>query len=489
MKTRHIILLILSLILLCSCVKEEKRDIRYNLEITVPNEDSDLIEEGMSFSVTGTITSDEEVPDDAIMDIDLIDSNGNIIRHVSQSKKNYDRFDLYNSQMVYYPEDIDPGRKELREFGFVELLVKDEENPEESIHDATIKCLYTDDSFKCFFVYATDVKHGALFDDGMNFTDEKGNPYSAWDLGEYTIRATLKDKDKTIIGECEKKITVGHIDDVIVARFSPPSQKKRAMAFAKEKDLKSLIATLPGYLMPMNGHGYMYDMGLSKMDRASDLSFYSHAHMHMLIYNTTFESNSYTLEHAYGQYQGIIDNPNRFTAYHYDIGEPIMFGESDKEVEGNVVSMSDVFDICRVDIVDSEAEDNVFYTDCHNILSYNLYDGSEIHINHGDRFALMGVMKPFQLDSEDIAFNSDTNLFSLKNSARKLVYDFNGKTYTKDINLKRYTSKLLGDSCLEYYHVFDSKELEKGTTYNVKITVLDAYDKEIGSKNINVSID
>ena len=88
-----------------------------------------------------------------------------------RKKKNNKNLYLYYPGLTAYPDEIDPGRRGILDFGFPELMVRDIDNPLESFRDATIKCWYTDRQYKAVIVSASGKEQGRVFEDGVGYLD------------------------------------------------------------------------------------------------------------------------------------------------------------------------------------------------------------------------------------------------------------------------------------------------------------------------------
>ena len=89
-------------------------DAAYPVKITI-NEPVEKIEAGLHMYVKGDLSSETGIPSDATLRIELLDADGNIVRHVSCSEKNSRNMWLYYPGLQYYDEETDPGRKELED--------------------------------------------------------------------------------------------------------------------------------------------------------------------------------------------------------------------------------------------------------------------------------------------------------------------------------------------------------------------------------------
>ena len=459
-------------------------DAAYPVKITI-NVPEEKIEAGLHMYVKGDLSSETEIPADATLRIELLDADGCVVRHVSCSEKNSRNMWLYYPGLQYYDEETDPGRKELEAFGWPEIMVRDAGDPEASFLDATIKCSYSDTDFKGMFIYATDPEHGLAFDDTIGFRDENGGAYDALAIGPYTVRVTLTAADGAVLGWAEKAFEINYYPEKIAVRFSPAKHRIHVMAWAASHGYKDLGAAVPGYIESMNGHGHPFDMGIIPFNRASNLAFYMTGKVHWFDYNITPTCSSYVIEHAVIQNMGDIENPDRFVVHHYDIGELSISNDLGVEESGQIVRFEegDHLDLCRIDLVSDEAEENVYYVDARNVVAVKPLTGKSANnpiVIDGPRFAVMGVIRPFQLDAEDIHFNPSDNSFSFSNRPETVLYQStdeqgNTKSFEKKAELSRYAIKKPATSIFEFYSIFDAADFDPDTTYTVSVSFTDTH--------------
>lgn len=459
-------------------------DAAYPVKITI-NEPAEKIEAGLHMYVKGDLSSGTGIPADATLRIELLDADGSVVRHVSRSEKNGRNMWLYYPGLQYYDEETDPGRKELEAFGWPEIMVRDADNPEASFLDATIKCWYSDTEFKGMFIYATDHEHGLAFDDTIGFRNENGEAYDALAIGPYTVRVILTAADGAVLGRAEKSFEISYYPEKIAVRFSPSEHRIHVMTWAASHGYKDLGAAVPGYIESMNGHGHPFDMGIIPFNRSSNLAFYTTGKVHWFDYNITSKCNSYVVEHAVIQHMGDIENPDRFVVHHYDIGELSISNDLGVEESSQIVSFEegDHLDLCRIDLVSNEAEENVYYVDARNVIAVKPLTGEAANnpiVIDGPCFAVMGVIRPFQLDAEDIHFDPSDNSFSFSNRPETVLYQItdergNTKTVEKKAELTRYAIKIPATSIFEFYSIFDAADFDPDITYTVSVSFTDTH--------------
>ena len=201
----------------------------------------------------------------------------------------------------------------------------------------------------------------------------------------------------------------------------------------------------------------------------------------MLVYGNMSTSTSYALEVArYLQLEHTVENPEVAKYFAFDLGEPSFAGEQAKIVEfGDDESIR----ICRIDLVGDGTQDGVFLTTEEQVL------GSDTQPSDGwgaseNAFAVAGVMKPYQLQDDEIVPDDDIDgYYRFLNGAETLVYTFtpddgsDSFSITKTVGVRR-TDGPGGESkpaLYEFYNVFPAHTLKAGNSYNVNIQ---AYDRK-----------
>ena len=427
----------------------------FAIRITSPSDISKPIDFGRHFNVWGNIIHRSPVPDDAVLRVELADKAGNVLRHAEQRRKDNKNVFIGHPALKAYPEEMDPGRKKLLEFGFPELMVKDLSRPYDSLRDATIKCWYSDDTFKSVVVSGTDTAHGMPFDDGINYTDENGEPYYALPCGEYSVRVTLSRADGALLAENSFPVTIGGRGDQAMCRFNPAPHRAKMTEWCAQNGFDITNDTLPGYLEPYLGK-WLYHMGILSMFYADDIPFYDADRVRMFVYLMEPDSTSYSCELPYLQTKRRVGDRTRFFAYHYDIGEAVLPKDGQK---GNIIEFApgEELYICRVDEVGENAKENVFSLDGENVLSHHTERG-KVRLPAGTPFAVMGVLRPLQRDPALFSLNAD-NSYAYSGAPTGIRYTFEcgGETLRlfRSAGMERVNgSDPVGSSMLEFYNVF-----------------------------------
>ena len=74
----------------------------YSLTIKIPSGDEPLIEYGRHFNVQGRIIHKDDLPEDAVLNVSLIDEAGRVIRYARQTRKNNVNVYLSHPQLTCY---------------------------------------------------------------------------------------------------------------------------------------------------------------------------------------------------------------------------------------------------------------------------------------------------------------------------------------------------------------------------------------------------
>ena len=447
----------------------------YQLTITNPSADAPLIAYAAHFAVAGRIRHTEPVPEDAVLTVALFDRDGRRLRYTRQTKKNDRTLYTDHPDLTRYRDALDPTLSGLKDFGFPELLVKDLVEPMASMRDATIKCFYSDDVFKSFIVSATDTAHGLILDDGVGFTDEKGMPYHVLPCGTYTVTVTLDTADGERLAEAEKSITIGHRKNQALCRFNPRSHKARMIRWCEEIGCDIMNDDLPGYLDAYLGTWY-YHMGLLPMYRASDIALYTEAKIHMFVYLTDPTSTSYETELAFLQTRGAVGDPERFAAYHYDIGEAVLDEGTEDEKHARIVAFDDSkLALCRVDAVRDNVTENVYELNgSGTVRAMTALDRVTACV--GERLAVMGVVCPWQMNPADFVLRRE-NVYDIYNRVEKIRYEFDdGTTCERTLMLERTDcGQPIGRSVFEFYHLFTVPASWRGRDVHATLYAVDLH--------------
>ena len=484
----------------------------------------------------GSWTPEGRIPLGAGFTFLLKNEKGDVLREVGTDIKNNRNIYAYHPLLTTYPEEMDPGRRDFVAYGFPPLVVKSIASPMESLRDASIKAWFSDQEFKAMFVAATDMEHGLIFDDGMGFLGADGQPLDLLPEGNYVIEVLLRDEEGTELAIATRKIRIGSYPDVAIVRFNPPSHKARMLEWFKTKNIHVLNDLIPGYLDSYLGP-WLYHKGLLPMYLAGDISQYANSVVHMFLYLLDPTSTSYSTELAFLEEQGVVENVERMHFYYYDIGEASLSkvvrgnaGTADTaDTAGVVVDAGMVGDpgnvgtrtaeilefapfdylaLTRIDLVDGQCKENVYdTTESHTVKSLVDLEKEPLEIPTGQRFAITGVVRPWQICQEDIHRLKDNTYEWWDGFSRvHYIFDDGEKTWEEDrkpgmerlapdedkpgmerlapneekpgtnalgLHREEKTGKVssIGSSVAEFYNVFEFGPEERGRTIRVHVSV------------------
>ena len=481
----------------------------------------------------GSWTPEGRIPLGAGFTFLLKNEKGDVLREVGTDTKNNRNIYAYHPLLTTYPEEMDPGRRDFVAYGFPPLVVKSIASPMESLRDASIKAWFSDQEFKAMFVAATDMEHGLIFDDGMGFLGADGQPLDLLPEGNYVIEVLLRDEEGTELAIATRKIRIGSYPDVAIVRFNPPSHKARMLEWFKTKNIHVLNDLIPGYLDSYLGP-WLYHKGLLPMYLAGDISQYANSVVHMFLYLLDPTSTSYSTELAFLEEQGVVENVERMHFYYYDIGEASLSkvvhgnaGTADAAGDvadagmvgdsGNVGTRTaeilefapfDYLALTRIDLVDGQCKENVYdTTESHTVKSLVDLEKEPLEIPTGQRFAITGVVRPWQICQEDIHRLKDNTYEWWDGFSRvHYIFDDGEKTWEEDrkpgmerlapneekpgmerltpdedkpgtnalgLHREEKTGKVssIGSSVAEFYNVFEFVPEERGRTIRVHVSV------------------
>ncbi len=450
------------------------------IEIRYPSGDPGFVEYRRSFAVEGGFSLSGELPQDASLCVRLLDAAGRELRRVGSSRPRAAAL-LYHPALTAYPEEMDPGRARLADFGFPPLVVEDPARPEESLRRGSIKCFFSQEGFKAIVISASDRAHGAAADDGMGFLQDDGSPYELLPEADYRICVTLS-RGGEILGSAEKAIRIGRRKDQIICRFNPTAHKERMLRWCGERGLAIISDPLPGYLDPYLGV-WLYHMGLLPMYRANDLALFETARVHMFVYLTDEHSTSYETELGYLQSRGAVGDPARFTAYHYDIGEAAVGAGTPRERAGRILEFppGEYAAFCRADLCAPGAEEGRFSVEESGVLE-SFTDLDALTLPAGADVAFMGVLKPWQMDPADFRLLPE-NVYEMGNAPALLRYTLTDGAETilfeRRPGLERLEGgRSLGGSVFEFYNIIRLREDWAGRSFRLRLQCFDRKGQE-----------
>ena len=451
------------------------------IKIKTPSDVESTIAPGRHFKVSGALSG--EIPDDAILRVTLLDAAGNETRYAASDQKGTDRVipSIIGGGITVFNKDTD-----FSEVAYTapELVVTDNNNPYESAHDATVKCVYTDNDFYALIVSATDPEHGLAETDGLELVDHEGRPYDALSEGKYQIWVTLSSPDGKELASTSREIEIGRKEGTIIHEITSKTAiekggKDLLIAWVSDENLTILDDLLPGFW------GTFYQMSFMPMSVSCETAEYLPGKIHMLVYGNRASSTSNALEVAkYLQLEHNVENPDIVKYYLFDLGEPAFAGEQAKII---AFDDNENIRICRIDRVKENTPDGVFLTTEEQVLDSDTdpSDGWEATEN---AFAIAGVMKPYQLQDDEIVPDDDIySYYRLLNGADSLVYTFTPAdgsdpfSITKAVGVTRIDEPdgKSTPAIYEFYNVFPENMLLAGKSYDVTIQAFDKKGAEI----------
>ncbi|MCF0130678.1 MAG: hypothetical protein HUJ71_03070 [Pseudobutyrivibrio sp.] len=420
--------------------------------------------------VVGTIDADRALPQDAVMEVTLSDQEGNVLRSTYSKKKDSAIFWYGCPELTGYSSE-EEKISDIERHKMVELIVEDGNNPMDTICNAQIKCWYSDNYFKALLVNATDIAHGLPMDDGMNYTDANGEPYTSWPKGEYVLTASLYDSNKDLLAECRKLITIEDGKSVVMGRYSPISNLDNYMKLEEQLGISNQNDIVPGSLS-----FYGSSIELPKMVNCVNTSRQLNATTHGIIYNLTEDSTCMTNDLAGIQERGQTNDRASFLPYCYDIGEPeITIGG--KECKGSLITMENNIELTRIDKREG-GQDN-FIAPGSELIEESVYRPEEEVVVDDYDIGIAGVIMPFQVNQEYIHFDSVNNYFKFSTNANMIRYTFtrgnNSIEYEKPVGVTRqYADGSLSSAVYEFYHVFSNEEVfDTAKKVKLKVELLD----------------
>ena len=466
----------------CAFAAQSETVDRVRITINAPSDVENVIAPRRHFKVSGELEG--AIPDDAVMRVSVIDKTGNEVRFVYADEKGTDSLSRETYKGAFHVFSDVPF--EDIAYTAPEFVVDDVRFPEASFHDATIKCVYTDETFYALITSATDTAHGLYEDDHFHLTDQNGSPYDALPEGDYLVRVTLNTADGKLIGEAEKNFVIGKTNGTIIHEITDPTViskggKDILFDWAVENNFTVLTDLLPGFF------GELYAMSALPMSVECETAEYIEGPIKVLLYNNTEDSASCFLEIAkYLMLKHNTQNPDIAEYYVFDIGEP-MIGD----VKANIISLEDEkIHITRVDTVSKEAEDGIWIETEEQLIDSDMDSSDGWSVKAGGRFAVAGVVQPFQLEDGEITENPDIyGYYDYANGPAELIYTFTSKevpqsvvTCVEKMGVNRRADRNAAqdaDSVYEFYNVFDTDLLGNGTDYTVNVRLLDRKGTEI----------
>ncbi len=447
--------------------------------ITVPSVMESTICSGRDFYVQGSF-SGMDLPEDAIVSVEVENALGDVVRTVSNNIKGNTNLNVNYEKLSYY-NAADPLRNDLLTSGMPDLIYDPVRGIADSFRDATIKCYYDNNSF-CALIPGGQT--ATSIDNGMNWVDGDGVPFTAFAAGSYTITVTVADNAQNPLGSATKAMTIGDTANKLLTRFSPATHLSAATAFANANSLRIYNDPFPGYW----SKGSLFCEILPAW-RAADATEYLSGMVHFLIYNVKASATTYAVE--IGTLQSVKDIESRLASYYYDIGEPVLPDADQTAGTVTAFEQGDKLALTRAETVNTAGDDGVYNQDNPDVAAYDLDLADGVKAEVGDTLALYGVTAPIQIDDADIVYKGD-NAYTLNNKIAKLSYDItvDGETtsFEKAVTLNRKSGGWDNFSELEFRHLLAIDESMKGETVSVAVTGYDAHGAKVAGTDESFSI-
>lgn len=217
-----------------------------------------------------------------------------------------------------------------------------------------------------------------------------------------------------------------------------------------------------------------------------DAALYKDSNVTMFEYLAAEDSSSLTFELPYLEKYYNIDDPEKFTVYHYDIGEPSIVVDG-KKVEGTPVKVEngDRLRLCRADLVTGAREG---YLDFSAVdireADTDFSDGVTLQDSDDCQIAFAGLVVPYQLKDEEVLFEPEKNETGLLNSVKNIEYivwdGVHTAKYQKPVVLTRkFADGQEYDSVMEFYHLFSREEIDPSGEYVVELWGTDMNGEQV----------
>lgn len=242
--------------------------------LSSPRPNQHIIAKGRDFYVTGRFAGVGIIPEDAVLTVEIMDSDRNVVRKVSCFHKD-DKEHLFldpvqNNTLEWYTPEIPPTKydkpkkpsltpEESRKLLFeiaenscmpdyvcsTDILpegINQPVTPKEAVKYTWNKAYYTDTFFAALIYGGEYGKAGTFYEDELiRTTDVNGNEILPIEEGDYTLLITLRSKKEHgyIISRFKDAITIGDIPNKIMGAFSYPEH--RQYLFDREEETNQIM--------------------------------------------------------------------------------------------------------------------------------------------------------------------------------------------------------------------------------------------------------
>lgn len=440
------------------------------------------------FYVVGEI--DGDVPDDARLKVEIINSNNEVERCIESGPKYNRNVDLYYDKLSYDDSD-DPSRKKLLKSGMPELVL----DASGSFTNGDVKATYSDKHFAALIPCEFQEESLQCVKDSPHFVDKNGNKYKDFSEGEHRIEVSIVE-DGEVIARTKSKLEFAYPKNMFVCRFTPAENKTKTMEF-----------------LGRNGDYTNNDVfaGLWSTDRIwSDMEVYAHIDpewiacdyvnfvngpYEIMVYNLEENSTSVSLEMPQIIQNKALSNPNMYNVCYYDIGEITikdpehhlnLTGEIEKLEQGRRLK------ITRCDNHLENAEEN--YINLNDLgIDDTITDMSTIVMcDASSNIAVNGIVAPIQVSTDCLEFNPRTYRYKIKNKISQLKYTLTGdginEVQERKVELTREKDGKKSTSLYEFRNLLDIREDWKNKNIEVKVDGYDSYGNYVEGTNSTFKI-
>lgn len=449
------------------------------LTLIFPSEKETTINPLCDFYVVGDIDPSVTVPNDALLSVQLKDSNGVLMRDVFTNIK-----DNQQGMYVDYPGiEISSGSRESFRGSMMPDLVYDPNFPE-TFRNTWMKAYYTDEHY-------TSIIYGGAYHDDINPVDQYGRTLEPLPEGDYNLTVSLySNTGAKLLASLSTQITVETVPKKIISRFSPVFYFDRVKEYAASKGYRIYIDPFVGawnlsYFIPQWKQNYIGF--INKRWRLIDRMCYTGGMTYYFDYNTTATSTSYTVELGQIGYLKNLEDPNRLTYIYWDIGEPEIkqLGKvyTGQFVEKSVSEMEPVT-FTRVDRSANETPENTIDPAILNKTT-SIFDLTEqFNAAPGEVISLNGFCKVIQPENVTLNENGTVTFGNRIVAIRYTLASPTGKVYQvveKDVGLKRTFEDGSTTPCiLEFRHNFDVDKSMRGKDIEITAQAIDEFGNDVG---------
>lgn len=478
-----VVLLIAVIVTGCSTMQTGKTE-QLRITIASPSDgQGQLIAPDRHFKVIADVDGGT-IPDGSVVRVSLLDSDGNEVRYAQSTRKgigNVDHSWMTDSELAFRYPDRDTTFADVAYLA-PELVVGDIDDPFGTCNDATVKCIYTDNTVTALITDATEGRYMNESRGLFHFTDSDGKPLEPLPEGRYTLRITIT-KDGDVIAFCDKEIRIEVPVGMIIFRFGMNEVMDMAIGYADENSLKYLTDPLPGI------YGLEFEAADVAPGFQAEMAEYLTSPTFIINYDINSTSVSFREITFMCQTFGRTDEA---CVLCMDIGEAEVAGNRGRLVE---IPLEAPLHVYRCDIVTSGAADMQFDITGKQVESTDVDASDGFKVASGKPFALSGAIRPYQLPEDEIIINTDNPMESkMTNGIASFEYTFMADdTFIRVSKPTGIARSANGDysnvAVMEFYNVFDAGLLEQGKNYTVEIQAFDMKGNAVEGYSTSLRID